>query len=204
MISDRVLAGLCADSYDNSIVWDHIYPETDISLVWAAIKKIDNTDVIVFRGSVTPEDWFQDFQAVPIYHNLLGGVEKGFLEGLDEIYAKVSLVIGKNPIVTGHSLGAARACIFGGLLAATNNPPAATVGFGCPRPGYDKLTEILEPIPVRLYRNRYDPVTEVPVPVPLLCPWQHPRYLIHLSVPPLDDGVLADHNITLYQAGVPS
>ena len=49
-------------------------------------------------------------------------------------------------------------------------PPAAVLGFGCPNPGFGKLSGILHRCgaPITLYRNGPDPVAGVPLYLPPL------------------------------------
>lgn len=199
MLTDADAVRLCAEIY-KSTNWDRYFDGTGPDGICAAI----HDDAIIFRGSVTQEDWFRDIRANPFNHKILGGVEYGFMEGIDEFFTKVSDSIGFNSIVCGHSLGAARAILFGGLLAAAGRPPAAIITFGSPLPGFMQLAKLLAKVPIRSYKNRYDPVTCVPVPVYPHLPYMHPRALIQINVkPPFDDvGIFADHHIGLYETGV--
>lgn len=212
MLSDRDLAHLCAASYDPCAVWDNVWIEIGQNPTQVARKG----NVLVFRGSVTRLDWFNDVKAIPVENALVGPVEMGFNDGLAELFPKILNDIGENPIICGHSLGAARALIFGGMLAAAGRRPAKVVGFGSPRPSFGKLTSILKDIPGAVYRNRSDPVTHVPFPVPFR-PWQHPYPVTNIDVAPetldhdprpwldfrdiLSHVVFGEHHIELYQLG---
>lgn len=220
MLSDRSLAGLCAASYSYQASWDKILFEDSTNPVQLAVKYADGITYIVFPGSQTPLDWFEDLQGIPATNSLVGRVEMGFNHGLERRFAEIKDFIGEHSVVCGHSLGAARACIFGGMLAASQKPPLRIAAFGCPRPGYDQLTETLKLVSMGIYRNRCDPVTYVPMPIPLIGPWQHNREIVHIDIAPSTmDGdptpwadfndatehfTFRDHHIELYVAGVPA
>jgi hypothetical protein len=50
-------------------------------------------------------------------------------------------------------LSVAHAVIFASLHAAVSRPPEAVVVFGSPRPGFQPITDLLTPVPIRAYRN---------------------------------------------------
>ena len=205
MISDKDLADLCAASYNNASQWDHLWTQNLDNPVWVALKKVSSIAkdqwVVVFRGSISIEDWFLDAASATCHeHYLLGKVPWGFFDGLEQLYTEISDIIGDGAYICGHSLGAARAVLFAGLLTARGLPPASIIGFGCPNTGCEQLTRILHPLSGRLYRNREDPVPLVPYPLPLL-PWQKPWDQIKINEPPVDSDPLADHRIFLYQQG---
>lgn len=201
MIADADAVRLCAEIYSSpETSWERYFDGDEPSGICAAV----HDDVLIFRGSVTQEDWFRDLQAQPTRHPKLGGVDFGFMEGLDGFYTKIVDSLSLRTVVCGHSLGAARALLFGALLAADGRPPAAIITFGSPRPGFSQLAEILKPVPIRSYKNRFDPVTDVPVPFYPDLPYVHPRALLPLNVkPPLADcSIFADHHIELYEQGI--
>lgn len=192
---------LCAAIYDpTTLPWDRFWDAGGPDGICVG----QNGSTLVFRGSVTPEDWFRDLKGNPIEDQVLGGVETGFMEGMHEFYAEIVDGLSQNPIVCGHSLGAARALLFGALLTANHRPPAAIVTFGSPMPGFQKLAAMLNIVPVSSYKNRFDPVTDVPVPFYPDKPYMHPRALLPLDIkPPLTDcSLFADHHIGLYMQGI--
>jgi len=217
MLTDRDCANICASIYDLSTRqdWDRMWTAD----IYAGLSG----NVLCFRGSVTLEDWMRDLDAVAIDDPLLGGVHAGFLRGLKEFLAQTDSYYNSNTVIVGHSLGAARAALFGALLAATGRPPAAIISFGSPKPGFLKLYRILESIPVmRHYKNRYDPVTDVPMPIYPTLPYLDPpgRIKVDCGVPAvqameadptpwadfnnmLEHVSFRDHHIQLYQAAVP-
>jgi hypothetical protein len=67
------------------------------------------------------------------------------------------------------------------------------------KPGFLRLSEILAPVAIRSYKNRFDPVTDVPLTLYPDLPYMQPRAQIQLDVkPPLDDvSFFSDHHIGL-------
>lgn len=220
MLSDRSLAGLCAASYSYQARWDKILFEDSINPVQLAIKYADGITYVIFRGSDSVLDWFEDIEGIPLNDPLVGKVEMGFAHGLEGRLSQIADFLGEHTVISGHSLGAARACIFAGMLAASKKPPLRVAAFGCPRPGYDQLTDILRPVPMGIYRNRCDPVTFVPMPIPLIGPWQHNRAVIDVDINPavmeadptpwadfndaIEHFTFRDHHIELYETGAPA
>jgi hypothetical protein len=115
---------------------------------------------------------------------------------------------GKGPLfVAGHSLGAGRASILCGLAVVAGLVPVGRVVFGEPRPGFQKLADLIVSIgESRSYRNgkpgtfEHDLVTDVPYRIG---PYQymHPTSLLDVSAlpPPLDEwGIFSYHHMLLY------
>lgn len=206
MFSDLDCAKACWNSYFNVGYFDAVYygPLTDN--VWCGIKIDGDTALVVFRGSTTIQDWLRDFQSVMTHDPELGDVEYGFMTGLRTVEAflwKQMCDAKEMPtkiLVTGHSLGAARAQLFAGLLTC-HGKICELVGFGPPRAGGPQLRQLLNTVKCRLYKNRADPVTDVPFTVPLLFDYEHVSTLIHIDAAPkpFDPwGILADHHSELY------
>jgi predicted lipase len=201
MLSDLDLARFCAACYlpDPNSTFDLVETGTETGGVWVAIKKLPSVDIIIFRGSDDVQDWLRDFDATMI-STPLGRIHAGFDLGLSDVHMRLdALKVRPNPIITGHSLGAARAAIYGGMLVNYFDDPAQIALFGCPRPGAQSLADILKHIPINSYRNRSDPVPEVPLPLPEL-PYTHVRPLIGCSgevFKPVED-LFKDHDIMSY------
>lgn len=204
MISDLACAQLCQACYNTPDSFNRVVYTSD---VWAGIKHYDAYTVIAMRGSTTINDWLRDFRGWMVKDPQLGMVEDGFMAGMRDVFAhlvdEIAAPAPKSLCITGHSLGAAEALILGGLITDGGHGAAidAIVTFGSPRPGGQRLKNILTPIAVRSYRNIMDPVCEVPVRIPELEPYMHPRDLIGIvAAPPPDDpwGPIADHHIELY------
>lgn len=200
MVTDLELAQVCWDLYFEPNKLDHV---VDTDGVTVGISHKDEHSIICFRGSTTLLDWMRDFQAQMVFDADLGGVELGFMQGLRKIAGeRPGGAIPASPIyITGHSLGAARALIFAALEKLKGLPIAGVTVFGPPRPGAAKLKEILAPVPVRMYRNRLDPVCEVPFDIPLIDPYVHVSDLISVDAAPAPEdpwGFVADHHMELY------
>lgn len=201
MISPIVLAQACADAYaDAPAGFDHLW---EFSGTHAAHRKIEGADLIVFRGSKDAEDWMRDAEAVPIWDSRLGFVHGGFMAGMYDVLAAVTLATSNRLVVTGHSLGGARARILAALVAYSGSPVLQCTVFGSPRPGFANLSRILQKskTPLSSYRNREDPVPLVPFMGGL---YVHPDQWIALDAhaAPGDLEPLRDHHIALYQEGL--
>ena len=201
MLSDLACAGLCYHTYFTPGAFDQII---DSNGVYAGIKQYDDCTAIAFRGSTTITDWHRDFEAEMVDDPQLGKVEAGFLQGLRE--ALIFTAFNKTPIVaTGHSLGAARALLFAGDMSVSHLAiPLRVVTFGSPRPGAQKLKDILKNVPICSYKNGDDPVTDVPFNLPDF-PYIHPRDLIPVKVETTSPDpwlLLKNHHIQNYIAAL--
>ena len=150
------LAKLCQATYGNE---PPLPTQSCNGVVWAA-----QGDVIAFRGSESEQDWLRDFEAETFNHPQLGKVESGFFEGIQQTFAWMVKNGPKNPVFTGHSLGGAHAAIMAALYEANDYPWQGLVTFGCPRPGYAQLRDLLcgSGKPMTAYRNGKDIVPTVP------------------------------------------
>jgi len=207
-VTDYDCARLCEAIYaypgDAPVTWDYFDEGEDDGVCWA-VKRAGDTDVIVFRGSTTPQDWLRDFEAIaaPVDAGI-GPVHVGFARGLFGIAGQVAARTPKAVIVTGHSLGAGRASIFAGCLKLVGIKPASRVVFGEPRPGFKQLGEFLSDVPGRSYRNadgqHHDLITDVPFSG-WAFPYVHPTPLIDVNAPPPDNdpwGIFSFHHVGLY------
>lgn len=74
------------------------------------VKDFGAFTAIFHRGSETPEDWKNDFDALPVWDDKLGEVHPGALLGTREAWAKVKVTFpdwkNRKWVVGGHSLGA--------------------------------------------------------------------------------------------------
>lgn len=198
--TDLDLARFCADTYSAMPNFDYIDAGAETG-VWVAVKKLPDVDVIVFRGSDSIEDWWRDFDAAMVFEKGLGMVHAGFYENLDLTHSNIKAMVRPNPVITGHSLGAARAAIYS---AMREDHPVKVALFGCPRPGAQALTDRLKGIPITSYKNRQDPVTGVPVPIMPALPYVQVREFIHVDgmVHSSFSDFLKDHHIGAYQKGL--
>ena len=214
MITDAAIAALTNGIYaypgDAPILWDHLEKPAQDDGICFGIKRLGEVDVIVLRGSTTPEDWRRDFDcfANPCDHSFLGPVHPGFLAGMEDAWKVMRPMLGPNVIVTGHSLGAGRAAILTGLMLRDDGElkPMARVVFGEPRPGFSHLGKILSGVPARSYRNRdgifHDLITDVPFKIGFE-QYRHPCQLTDVCQPPnlplIEQwGPFAWHSMPLY------
>lgn len=161
MLTDLRAAQLCQAVYAGQSGFDHWF-EAD-GIIAGLVRQNDDV-TIVFRGTDCAEDWLRDLDAVPVETLRLGTVHAGFYAGMDLFLSEVGMYLTGHVAVTGHSLGAARAAILAGLMTAGGHPPAKLTLFGCPRPGGGLLADIVThgSTVIASYRNREDPVPEVP------------------------------------------
>ena len=193
-----------------AISWDHFNPGTDLAGICWGVKRFAVIDCIVLRGSTTFEDWIRDFEHFALAANepSLGRVHPGFYDGMPQTWGRIKPLVGARTIVTGHSLGAARADVLTALMTLDGVPPLARVVFGEPKPGLPHFADLIASIPARPYVNcgssGHDLVTDVPFtfppedyvrPTPLMAVSEAPT--------PADDwGPFAWHHAELYAGGV--
>lgn len=207
---------LAAYAYNGTpYAWDWYGEPADVAV---GIKLADDTAVICFIGSRTVEDWYRDFCAFPhtaTSHGELGPLHAGFAAGLDDAQAAIKDALThlsyKGIVVTGHSLGAARAPIHAASMLLAGYRIQKLVGFAPPRPAYSKLGSILTRTATTLYRtvgadgDGHDYVTDVPPA--FLLPFQHVTKLTDLKVnapPVLDDRwqLFRFHHMELYSGAL--
>lgn len=205
--SDADLAGLCAGVYGKGspVAWDHFDAGEDDGVCWA-LKRLPGYDVIVLRGSVDLQDWLADFNAVPITTRI-GTVHAGFFAGMERAWRDIRALLNQPAIITGHSLGAARASILTGLMVQDGISAAARVVFGEPKPGFVDLAILILGIVGRSYRNgdgtHHDLVTDVPFSFPQLDFTRSSPLISVCALPASDDrGPFRFHHIELYQAAL--
>lgn len=204
--TDAELAGLCFAIYGETAAsaFDHFDAGVDDGVCWA-IKRLPGYDVIALRGSLTLQDWLTDLNALPV-KTRIGHVHNGFHIGMEHAWADIRPLLKQPAIVTGHSLGAARAAILTAFMVKSGLPPILRVAFGEPKPGFADLAEIIADVPTRVYRNGngvdHDYVTDVPAfPTAFI----HPNGQIDVCGPPaLNDPDIAFrwHHMPLYQVAV--
>lgn len=167
MLTDGQIADAVADLYEytsGAVHWDHLErPKDDDGIRWG-LRRIDDVDLIVMRGSTTLRDWVRDFLWVanPISHRKLGPIHPGFYDGLEEAYAVMRPMMRQNVVITGHSLGAARATILTGMMVLDKRPPIRRVTFGEPRAGFKQLHDLVAPVTTACYRNLHDLIAHLP------------------------------------------
>jgi hypothetical protein len=210
---DKTLVDLCAAIYEGAgtTQWDHLDKGAD-DLVYWGLKKLPEANVVVFRGSITFNDWLEDFKAVPI-ETKIGTVHEGFYEGMEKQWGELqALLTDDKPVyVTGHSLGAARADILCGLMVVDNKSPARRVVFGEPHPGLPDFAKLIASLTGTSYCNGdshgYDRVCDVPFKLWGEFDFVHPTRPVRITANPTGnlfekEGLFAYHHIWLYQAAI--
>lgn len=171
----------------------------------AALARVDGCRVVVFRGSLTLLDWLRDAEAAPLLDYQLGFVHAGFMVGVRDVMVALSLIGNADGplVITGHSLGGARARLLAALLVVNGVKVAQCTVFGSPRPAFANVRRVLEKSGVALasYRNRNDPVPIVPTILPW---WSHTDEWITLDSPsdPNDLSPFRDHGSVRYIDGL--
>lgn len=159
-VTDAELADLVEGLYEREgappVTWD-AQSDPREAVCWAA-KSVGGVAVIVFRGSTTFEDWARDLHAWAPAADMgadIGPVHPGFSDGMLAAILGLPAALRSSTsiVVTGHSLGAARAWLASALLKRASCPLTGCVAFGSPRPGFAPLAKLLQDVPGRNYRN---------------------------------------------------
>jgi hypothetical protein len=185
-------------------------PQT--SHIFHALKRQDGITWIFLRGSKDWMDWRLDFTAwvSPFAHGALGPVHPGFYAGVQELWHEIQDRTEGPWALGGHSLGAGRCDIMGGLMILDGHPPLRTVLFGEPLPGFQTLADIWKGRDRISYRNgdhvHHDPVTDWPADFPPER-YTHPTPLTLVSGMPKEShnllaGVFAWHFLTNYRRAI--
>ncbi len=196
VLTELDLYKVCHGTYEPDFPFDLIFQGRKDDETYVGVKRFGEIDVVAFRGSTTPLDWFRNFDLLPTFERGVGWIGENFEDGLAAARGNLLTVIGPHVIVVGHSRGAGEATDFACDLVLADRPPIAVMLLAPPRTSISsRQAELLARVPVRAYRNKGDPVTEVP-------PWcGHPYELINIDVPaPGGDpwGPVAPHHSELY------
>lgn len=130
----------------------------------AIVRNTDDGLCVVFPGTDNWQCLVADFDISPFDVAGVGKVYKGFWDAWTAIALPVLAVAAGQPVtLVGHSLGAAMALMCAAYMTVGGNPPAAVYGFEPPRVGVDLgIRTALANVPVHLYRNGNDLVTDLP------------------------------------------
>lgn len=208
--SDALIASYCGMVYKPTALFDfdHFDAGLDDGVCWA-LKKLDGFDLVVFRGSITLQDWIADFRALAV-PSRIGHVHVGFYAGMEHVWSDLRPMLTQPAIVAGHSLGAARAGVLAALMTVDGAAPAARVVFGEPKPGLMDFAQIIKSVPARSYRNgddlHHDLVTDLPLSFPPL-EYVHPTPIVPVCCRPTGGefeqmGVFAYHHVELYETAL--
>lgn len=203
MLTPLQCAQLSAEVYEApASAWDHYW---DVDGVVLAHRRIAGQDALVFRGSATAEDWARDFIAVPVVDLEVGLVHAGFVAGMDDLLAQVQYTLKGPYVITGHSLGGARARIAAAKLLGRGFSVAQVCVFGSPKPGFGRLAAAFNGRPCihQSFRHGEDPVPNLPFG----SMWKHTEPWQALpDVSPTKDLAddLLDHRVSNYVQGLAS
>lgn len=182
--------------HDYALIAQEAYSATpDIGLADSASRAIIRHTAdglcIAFPGTDNLASFAADFDIEPFVVAGIGTVYKGFFDAFDAISLPVlAASSGQSVTLVGHSLGAAMALMCAAYMTAGGNPPAAVYGFEPPRVGVDAgVVAVLAGVPVSLFRNGNDAVTDVPPG------GNHAAPLISIGKPAFPFPNLTDHQI---------
>ena len=204
--ASTLTCGLYGTPGSLAVDWEH---KVDGPICWA-VKKVGDLWYLIFRGSVTRDDWLHDFEAVAIWNaDLRAHVHPGFNDGVKDILAQAMTIIGSEDfVICGHSLGAARAAIATAYAICNDRKPIARIVWGEPRPGFSDLASILSEVPNYNFENgdqyNYDRVTNVPFTLPFEWYCAGSPHLF-VDEPPTDSNpimIFAWHNFVLYHTAM--
>jgi len=155
----------------------------------AIVRETAGGLVVAFPGSDNLPCWIADLDAIPMDVPGMGSVHRGFYEAWNSISVDVLAAIDGRPVtLVGHSLGGSIALVAAACMAVGGNPPSAVYAFEPARVSYDMTLRILlRQIPLHLYRNGSDPVTDLPLG------GVHPWFLTHIGKRAGILPVIADH-----------
>lgn len=149
--------------------------DTDIQ-VGITINHTDKRICVVFRGSESAKDWYYDLQIMKHHLRDKIWVHSGFYKQLhtnniyQKIADKVSSLLNENQgyqiYITGHSLGAALATLFGFLYSHETSNQITVVSFASPRvgnSGWQNAFEAKENLTHYRISNDRDIVTAFPM-----------------------------------------
>ena len=212
MTTDRDVAQLCLAIYSGAGDWDQVeLPDDGIAF---GVKDLGPITALIFRGSTTLPDFVHDGEcaADPLEHDGLGPVHPGFFAGLPELWTRLQDTLTQKPcVVAGHSLGAARASLFTGLMVLANHPPVRRLCFGEPRSGFPQSASVIAKVTARSFCNgngrAHDLVTDVPFTT-WVEDYVHATPLIPICSPPSEADVeqyliFAWHPMPLYASATP-
>lgn len=155
----------------------------------AIVRQTADGLCIAFPGTDNKDCWGADFSFEPINVAGAGKIHSGFWSAWIAISPDVLKAIGEQPVtLVGHSLGAALAICAAVTLTLSGKPPIAVYGFEPPRVSPDlSVRTLLAKVPVHLYRNGNDLVTNLPPD------WQHAALLTPIGKPALPFPNIHDH-----------
>lgn len=161
MISDQGLALLCQGDYAADAI-----PTWNTADVHVFLHTVGRAAVVNFKGSVSANDWWRDFQAIPAtptLHPSLGLVHPAFMADVDEVRDQInSAVSGHDEFyIIGHSKGAGEAQDYAALETMDLRSFTRLCIWAPPHVGFLAGTLWTTKNGIA-YRYRSDPVPEEP------------------------------------------
>lgn len=181
MVDHIQLAQLCTDAYT---VPPAISDEHQVAR--CTIQRLDDFNVVAFPGTDLENiyDILCDIKAVhTVTVPRIGNVSTSFWTAMKGIADPLDAALGDRPLIlTGHSLGGAIALCYAAHRIINMKPVWGIVTFGAPHVSIGQsFGYTLKGIPIYLYRNGNDPITEVPFHIPVVEDWQHPGVVTQLG-----------------------
>lgn len=148
--------------------------------VCAFVAASASYNLLVFRGTKTPQDWMEDLYCTPARFDWIfdsspavGEIHAGFghtlADGLSQIISGLTARDQTRPLlITGHSLGGALAALVGAcftVMGVSIRPVSAIYTFGQPRIGLNDFCNTYERLlgkKLLRFVNRQDLVPRVP------------------------------------------
>jgi predicted lipase len=168
--------------------------------------RADGLNIISIEGTATTGGWLIDFLAIKatdhegVNHPSLGFIHAGFYLAAQAVIDRIVEAASKGPYaLAGHSLGAAMALLFGGLLIDRGMPPIKIGAFAPPRVGEGQFVKIVGTVPVSAYIFGNDIVPDVPFTILPAFPYEQVE-LIQVGQPRADR--LSCHAISNYVTAV--
>ncbi len=141
----------------------------DTALSTQSITSIHGDHVVLaFRGSEAIADWLANANFLPSAREAGVKVHSGFSDALDEVWSDIEARLdpAASVVVSGHSLGAALACLAAWRLHRSGRNVHAVYGYGQPRTGHSDFRSAYESVlGDRTFRfiNHIDLITRVPL-----------------------------------------
>lgn len=155
--------------YDYALLAQEAYTATpdigvEASASRAIVRKTDDGLCVIFPGTDNWQCLVADFDITPFDVAGVGKVYKGFWDAFSAISLPIMACAAGQPVtLVGHSLGAAMALMCAAYMTVGGNPPKGVYGFEPPRVGIDDgIRMVLANVPVYLFRNGNDLVTQIP------------------------------------------
>lgn len=155
----------------------------------AIVRQTAGGLVVAFPGTDNLDGWLADLDVLTVNVPGAGEIHAGFWGAWQAISTDVLAAIDGQPVtLVGHSLGSAIAICAAVEMTISGNPPVAVYGFEPPCVSPDLgVRALLAKVPVHLYRNGLDIVTDVPLG------WHQSALLNHIGHPSVPVVNVEDH-----------